>query len=250
MTDTTAEVAAIRRRNVRSAAILLVLAAAALWGASRLPWANLSAQDGLSPPREFTVHGSDWSPWLTPVAIVLVAALAAGVSLKGWALRITALVVAVIGVVSVLPAISLLTGRDPGAYAARSIDLAGRYQVASVDTHPYVAIVVVLGALLSVSAATVLLRLARGGTSMSSRYRSPAARRAELEETVFAERAAQQQAGGPQDDAAAGGPEPVTERMLWDALDTGADPTDPSVTRSTRPDEGADDDPAGDERRR
>jgi uncharacterized membrane protein (TIGR02234 family) len=245
MTDAAADAALIRRRNVRTAAILLVLAAAALWGASRLPWATLTAQDGLSPERDFTVHGSDWSPWLTPVAIVLVAAVAATVALKGWALRLTALVVAVIGIVSVLPVISLLTGKDPGAYAARSIDLAGRYQVASVDTRPWVAIVVVVGAVLAVAAATVLLRVARGGASMSSRYRSPAARRAELEETVFAERAAQQRsAGSPLPPAAPDdGSEQVTERMLWDAQDTGADPTDPSATSPTAPDGRPDDDP-------
>lgn len=251
MTDPAADAALIRRRNVRTAAILLVLAAAALWGASRLPWATLTAQDGLSPARDFTVHGSDWSPWLTPVAIVLVAAVAATVALKGWALRLTALVVAVIGIVSVLPVISLLTGDDPGAYAARSIDLAGRYQVASVDTRPWVAIVVVLGAVLAVSAATVLLRVARGATSMSSRYRSPAARRAELEETVFAERAAAERqtpsaAATTSGDAPADPSEQVTERMLWDALDTGADPTDPSPTRPTTPDGRPDDDPPPD----
>jgi len=246
MTDAAADAALIRRRNVRMAAILLVLSAAALWGASRLPWATLTAQDGLSPERDFTVHGSDWSPWLTPVAIVLVAAVAATVALKGWALRLTALVVAVIGVVSVLPVISLLTGNDPGAYAARSIDLAGRYQVASVDTRPWVAIVVVVGAVLAVSSATVLLRVARGGASMSSRYRSPAARRAELEETVFAERAAQERSAGsatPATAASDDGSEQVTERMLWDAQDTGADPTDPSATSPTAPDGRPDDDP-------
>ncbi|MBE7160210.1 MAG: TIGR02234 family membrane protein [Williamsia herbipolensis] len=249
MTDAAADAALIRRRNVRTAAVLLVLAAAALWGASRLPWATLTAQDGLSPARDFTVHGSDWSPWLTPVAIVLVAAVAATVALKGWALRLTALVVAVIGIVSVLPVISLLTGDDPGAYAARSIDLAGRYQVASVDTRPWVAIVVVLGAVLAVSAATVLLRVARGATSMSSRYRSPAARRAELEETVFAERAAaerQDPSATTTGDAPADPSEQVTERMLWDALDTGADPTDPATTRTAAPDGRPDDDPPRD----
>ncbi|GAA2069747.1 TIGR02234 family membrane protein [Williamsia deligens] len=244
-TVTEPDAAAIRRRGVRTAAILLVLSAAALWGASRLPWASLTAQDGLSPERHFTVHGSDWSPWLTPVAIVLVAAVAAAVALRGWALRITAAVVTVIGVVSILPVISLLTGNDPGAYAARSIDLAGRYQVASVDTHPWVAAVVVLGAVLALAGATMLLRVARGGTAMSSRYKTPAARRAELEETVFAEREARRDDTAPElsapssPTAAAGtadGADGVTERMLWDALDTGADPTDPRATRPTSSD--------------
>ncbi|MGZ8180157.1 TIGR02234 family membrane protein [Williamsia sp. SKLECPSW1] len=243
------DAATMRRRNVRVAAVLLVLAAAALWGASRLPWANLTAQDGLSPARGFTVHGSDWSPWLTPVAIVLVAAVAAAAAFKGWALRLTAVVVALIGVVSLLPVISLLTGKDPGSYAARSIDLAGRYQVASVDTHPWVAIVVVLGAVLSVCAATVLLRIARGGAAMSSRYRSPAARRAELEATVFAERPADDQASPAPTTTGADPATGVTERMLWDAQDTGDDPTDPTATRPTssdgRPDDGRrGDDPA------
>ncbi len=95
---------------------------------------------------------------------------------------------------------------------------------------------VIVGAVLAVSAATVLLRVARGATSMSSRYRSPAARRAELEETVFAERDARERetpadSATSSSDAPGDESEQVTERMLWDALDTGADPTDPAATR-------------------
>ena len=80
---------------------------------------------------------------------------------------------------------------------------------------------------------------------MSSRYKTPAARRAELEETVFADREARAKGATPGSPAsgtpgaasgAADGADGVTERMLWDALDTGADPTDPGATRPTSSD--------------
>ncbi|KQR97781.1 hypothetical protein ASG12_11945 [Williamsia sp. Leaf354] len=227
--DVAAAERAHRRRTLTTASILLAAAAAALWAASRLTWASLTTSDGLGPERGFTVHGSDWSPWLTPVAIVLVAAIAAAVSLRGWALRITALIVALIGILGVLPAISLLTGNNPGAYAAKAVDVPGRYQVVSVETHDQAAIVVFIGGVIAVAAAVVLLRGARGAAPMSSKYRSPAARRAELEEKVFADRdrtADPAATPGTQAPAASdGSPDDLTERMLWDALDNGADPT-------------------------
>ncbi len=222
-----------RRRSLTIAAVLLALSAAALWGSSRLAWASLVAADGIGVPRDFTVRGGDWSSYLTPLAIVLVAAIAAAVSLRGWALRILAVVVAVIGIVAVAPAISLLTGEGGVTYAAKAIDLPGRYQVTSIQTHGWSAAVVFIGGLVAVAAAVMILRAARGAVGMSSKYKSPAARRADLEKQIFAER---DRTTGPgtgaavetdalvassPDDAGGG----LNERMLWDALDSGADPT-------------------------
>ncbi|MBJ7291684.1 TIGR02234 family membrane protein, partial [Williamsia sp.] len=241
------------------ASVLLAVAAAALWGSSRLSWASLVAADGIGVPRDFTVHGSDWSSYLTPLAIVLVAAIAAAVSLRGWGLRILAVIVALIGVASVAPAISLLTGDSGGTYAAQAIDLPGRYQVTSIETHPGAAVLVFVSGLFAVAAAVVIMRAARGAVGLSSKYKSPAARRADLEEQIFADRSTTTGDTDPGPDptpAHGDDPAPATdgdggglnERMLWDALDSGADPTAAAADETDpgrRPGEttGADDGP-------
>ena len=235
------DVATIRRTSVRRhqlvAAVLLAAAALAFWVASRLTWATVFAEDHLSPNREFTVSGADWSPWLTPLALVLLAAIAAAFSVRGWALRALAILVAACGVLAAFPAISLVTGGADSAYAAQAGDIPDRFQILGIDTNGWVAAVVLIGTVCCVIAGVALLRIANGA-AMSSKYQTPAARREELERKIFADherrKAAATEAAPP---PGAGGettpdsPEPTAnERMMWDALDTGIDPTDGAPT--------------------
>ncbi|MGW0035986.1 TIGR02234 family membrane protein [Gordonia sp. NPDC003376] len=233
---TTRGAVAIRRTKI-VAAVLMAAAAAAFWAASRLTWATVFAGDGMSPDRYMTVKGADWSPWLTPLALVLLAAILAAFSLRGWALRILAVLVAAGGVLAAFPALSMATSGSDSLYAARAIDLADRYVVRLTTTNAWVAIVVLAGTLCCVGAGVLLMRAA-SGAGMSSKYRTPAARREELERQVFAdyERRRSGDAESAGDDTSADGsrgtskadPKPQTnERMMWDALDTGIDPTDP-----------------------
>ncbi len=223
--DSTAQAApktpkkALRRRQA-IATVLLIVAAATFWAASRMVWATLTVTDDLSPIRAMDVHGSDWSPWLTPLALVLLAAIAAAAAFRGWVLRMVAALIAVAGVLAALPAVSLLVGGDQDTYAARAIDLSRRYRLILVSVNDWAGIVVLLGTILTVAGAVVLLRVANG-ERMSSKYESPAARRAEVERKAFRDRRDQERAT---DGEAQGAPE--SERLLWDAIDTGADPTD------------------------
>lgn len=228
-----------RGRRLAIIAVLLGLAAIAFWSASRMTWAELIGADGLAPPRTFTVKGSDWTPLLTPLALVLLAGIAAAASLRGWALRLTAIIVAAVAVLGLLPALTLLTGDDHTSYAADVIDLPNRYQAVQVDTSMLPGLIVVLGTAFAVLGAVVMLQIASRDAPMSSKYKSPAARRAELEEQVFAQRAADAKAAsaatGADNPPVTGatatptvGDQPDTgnnERLLWDALDTGDDPT-------------------------
>ncbi|WP_055476582.1 TIGR02234 family membrane protein [Gordonia sp. HS-NH1] len=242
---------ALRRKSVRRmqvlAAVLMAAAAAAFWGASRLTWATVSAEDGLSPQRAFEVNGGDWSPWLTPLALVYLAGIAAALSVRGWALRVVAILVAVGGVLAAFPAISLITGGADSNYAADAGSIPDRYVVLYVDTNPLAALVVLVGTLFAVGAAVALLRVAKGATR-PSKYTTPAARREEIETQIFADyerrKAAQTETGTPAPETTTGGsgkpgaaddtdsPDPTppgaNERMMWDALDTGIDPTDPT----------------------
>lgn len=212
------------------ASVLLALGAMVLWIASRVPWARVEAEDGLSPMRRFEVRGSDWSPWLTPAALALLAAVALVWSLRGAALRVLAVILGVGAVVTAIPAISLLSTPVSSDYAARAIDLAPRYRVLLTAVNPWAPAIVLVGAALVVVGAVFALRAARGA-GMSSKYRSPAARREELERQVFAEYERRQRAqardGQPEDSKpAARGEAPGGERILWDSLDTGVDPTE------------------------
>ncbi|WP_374112747.1 Trp biosynthesis-associated membrane protein [Gordonia sp. C13] len=232
------------RRPQMIAAILMLATAAAFWGASRLTWATVSAEDGLSPQRAFDVKGADWSPWLTPLALVYLAGIAAVLSVRGWGLRLVALLVAAGGVLAAFPAISLIAGGTDSEYAADAGDIPDRYVVLYTDTQWLPAALVLLGTVCAVVAAVVLLRVAKGAT-MSSKYKTPAARREELETEIFADYERRKKAAAA--DATKAGDTPVAggaatggkdgrsaddpdanERMMWDALDTGIDPTDPS----------------------
>lgn len=234
------------RRPKILAAILMLATAAAFWGASRLTWATVAAEDGLSPQRAFDIKGSDWSPWLTPLALVYLAGIAAVLSVRGWGLRLVALLVAAGGVLAAFPAISLITGGADSEYAADAGDLPDRYVVLFTDTKWPPAALVLVGTVCAVAAAIVLLRVAKGAT-MSSKYKTPAARREELETEIFADyerrkKAAAADATNTGDTPATGetetggkggraGDDPdANERMMWDALDTGIDPTDSSDT--------------------
>ncbi|MFW0792956.1 TIGR02234 family membrane protein [Gordonia sp. CPCC 205515] len=217
----------MRRRQI-IAAVLLAVSALAFWSASRLVWCTVLAADGLAPARDFKVHGSDWSPWLTPLALVLLAAILAALSLRGWGLRLIAILIAVAGVVAAIPAISLLTSSANADYAARAANLPGRFQVLLITTNPWAAVVVLVGSACAVAAGVFLMRVA-GGTGMSSKYTTPGARRDELERQIFAEheqrKNAASDAAPPSGSGETGAP--ANERMMWDALDTGIDPTAP-----------------------
>lgn len=209
------------RRRLGAAALALVAAAGALWVASRMVWATLTVTDDLSPVRSMDVHGSDWSPWLTPLALVLLAAIAAGAALRGWLLRVVAVLVAVSGALAAFPAVSLLVGGEADTYAANAVELPLRFRLLLVSVNYWAGVVVLLGAVLAVVGGVLLLRVATGA-AMSSKYESPAARRAELEKKTFREYRDRKQQETAGDESSA----PESERLLWDALDTGVDPTD------------------------
>ena len=73
------------RLTIRIAQVLLVVAAAGLWAASRLTWVDLRTFDGLGPPKLITLSGAAWSSALLPLALVLLATAVAALAVRGWA---------------------------------------------------------------------------------------------------------------------------------------------------------------------
>ncbi|WP_078277797.1 TIGR02234 family membrane protein [Mycobacteroides franklinii] len=189
------------RRRLLAGAGLLVVAAGGLWVASKFTWVRLRSFDGLGEPRTLLVSGADWSAALVPLAVALIAAAIATLAIRGWALRILAVLVAVIGAGAAYLGVSLWAVRDVGPRAAEVKNVAVSTLVGA-DRLSGGATTAVLAAVVAVLAAITLLRAGRGVTA--SKYQTPAARRSE--------------AANPAD-------KKQSERVMWDSLDDGQDPT-------------------------
>ncbi len=193
---------------IRIAQALLVLGALALWGSSRLPWVEVGTSDGLGPPKTSTLSGAAWSTALVPLALVLLAAAVAAVAVRGLLLRAVAVLVAVSSAGIAYLGISQWVVHD---IAVRGAELAQVPVAALVASQRFYtgAGVAVAAAVIALVAAGLLMRAAGTARPTAARYVAPATRR----EAVRSETA----------DGA--GAEGMSERMMWDALDEGSDPT-------------------------
>lgn len=222
--DPAADVAAAQpaepaRRYPVGAIVLLAVAAAALWGASRLTWVTVMSSDGLTEPRTDHLGGGVWFAALTPLALVLLAAIAAVLATRGWLRRLVGVVVALVAAVTAVPALALLTGSGATAERAATLaELPGRAHVDEVVTANGPPVLTIVGALAAFAAGVLLARMSERTARLSGKYDNPVFRRAAATDLVTGRAA--DPAGS------AGANEPLSERVLWDALDAGTDPTD------------------------
>lgn len=187
---------------IRFAPLLLVLSAAALWGASRMVWVDVQSFDGLGQPKVSALAGGTWSTALVPLAAILLVAAIAPIALRGWRLGVLAVVIAALSAVMGYLAISLWVIRD---VAVRAVHLAGVPAADLVGTQRHYggAILTLVAALGTLVGAALLLRSVAKPRPEVDRYER------------------RKSAQSPQDDA------DTSERVIWDALDEGRDPTDP-----------------------
>ena len=206
--------------TTRIAQLLLVVAAGALWEASRMPWVVIRSFDGLGPSTEVTLSGATWSTALLPLALLMLATAVAALAVRGWPLRALAGLMALASLAVGYLGVSLWLLPD---VAVRGADLAHVSVVSLVGSERryWGAGVAVAAAVCTVVAAVLLMRSAStSGTSGSNRlaatkYVAPAARRS-IARGDDAQEATAATAETPQ----------MSERMIWDALDEGRDPTD------------------------
>ena len=184
---------------IRVAQLLLLLSAAALWVASRLPWVSVTSFDGLGLPKTSTLNGAAWSTALLPLAVLMLAAALAGLAVRGWLLRVVALLVAVGCLAVGYLGMSLIVMPDIGPRGAAVAGVPVATLVAS-DRQLTGAIVTLIAAVTALVAAVLLMRAGVHNSPAASRYA----------------------AGGA---AADTGADALSERGLWDALDDGRDPT-------------------------
>ena len=193
------------RRGIRAAQLLLVVAAAGLWAASRLTWVELQTFDGLGPPKLVTLSGAGWSSALLPLALLLLAGALATLAVRRWALRVLAVLVALASLATGYLAISTLELPDVAARGAELARVPLQELVGSKRHYPgpVITLVAAVGVLL---AAALLMRAAASAGGTATKYLAPAARRSVARTTT----------------------ENQSERTMWDELDEGRDPTDPA----------------------
>ncbi|HUH69798.1 MAG TPA: TIGR02234 family membrane protein [Mycobacterium sp.] len=205
------------RLAIGIAQLLLVVAAGALWTASRLPWVVIRSFDGLGPPKEVTLSGASWSTALLPLALLLLATAVAALAVRGWPLRVLAGLLAAASLAVGYLGISLWVIPD---VAVRGADLAhiSLLSLVGSERHYWGAGVSVAASVCTLIAAVLLMRSAsdsRSARDSATKYATPATRRSiALPEDANAAMLEWPQA-----------PE-MSERMIWDALDEGRDPTD------------------------
>ncbi|MGW4633115.1 TIGR02234 family membrane protein [Nocardia sp. NPDC004415] len=194
---------------------LLALAAAGLWASSRMTWVTVRSADGLTEPRTDDLDGATWFGALTPLALVLVASIAAVFAVKGGLRQLLGVVIAVVAAVAAVPGFALTVGAGRTAERAGTLaELPVRAVVESAQTHLAPAILSIVAALCALTAGVLLTRRAAASTELSGKYDNPVFRRADASAQVSKQR---------EDDGAAA---PLSDRVLWDALDAGTDPTE------------------------
>jgi uncharacterized membrane protein (TIGR02234 family) len=185
---------------IRVASLLLVLSATALWGASRLVWVDVQSSDGLGQPKTTALTGGAWSTALVPLAAILLVAAVAPIAARGWRLGLLALIVAAISAVMAYLAISLFVIRDVAPRALRLAEVPATDLVGT-QRHYGGAILTLVAAIGALVGAVLLMRSAAKPRPEVDRYER--------------RRSAQPlQDGGD-----------TSERVIWDALDEGSDPT-------------------------
>lgn len=186
---------------IRIAQLLLLMAAGALWAASRLPWVAVGSADGLGQPKTTTLNGATWSTALLPLAVLLLAAALAALAVRGWAMRAVAILLAVVSFALGYLGITLITMPDVGP---RGASLAGVEVVnlVSSERHLTGAVITLCSAVAVLAAAVLLMRSAVSGLGAKAvaKYTAPGAPRT-------------------------GDSNVLSERGMWDALDEGEDPT-------------------------
>ncbi len=185
---------------IRVAQIGLVLAAAGLWVASRMTWVEVTSFDGLGQPRTMALSGGSWSTALVPLAVLLLATAVAALAVRGWPLRVLAVLAAMTSAGMAYLAISLWVIRDVGVRASNLAD-APVADLVGTQRHHGGAVITVVAAVVTLACAVLLLRSATNNRSGAARY----ARRSTVP-------AAEPEGA-------------MSERQLWDALDEGHDPT-------------------------
>ena len=194
------------------AVVGLLLAAVALWGASRGTWLTATWDVPLRGRVVVTADGADTEPVLVPWALLSLAAIGGLLATSGWGRRAVGVIVGVAGLWALLRAVSGLAAPAPSLLPA-SVRQAGR--PLGVDVTLAWPLLAALGGLLLVVVGALVAARGSAMPRLGARYDAPTGRAS----------------ARPDDD----------ERGLWEALDAGEDPTT-GPPRAEPPVSGSDED--------
>ncbi|MBN9643604.1 TIGR02234 family membrane protein [Corynebacterium mendelii] len=211
--------AAPRHRPTVLSSSLLAVAAAGLWVSSRMSWVGVTADDDKLGALTRSIDGATWATETTIVAIVLAAAVVAVLVLRGVSQQLIALVTVAAAVLAGIRPAALMTSPVDterarqllvtGAATQKSTSPTGLTQwadITGVSLQVQGPLLALAALLLAVVAGLVVAVRPGHASPASTRFDAAATRRDNLEEDLS--RA------------------PESERVLWDALDNGIDPTD------------------------
>jgi uncharacterized membrane protein (TIGR02234 family) len=202
--------------------VLLLAAAAVLWGASRATWVS-QVVEGIPAPRTITADGATAEPILVPWALLCLAAVGGLLATSGWGRRVVGALVAVAGLWAVLRGVAGLA--DP---ASEALPVGMRPGDRPLPAEAVLAgpSLGVLGGVLMLGAGLLAARFAAVLPRLGARYDAPT------------------RAGAGAAEVRATPVDP--DRTLWEALDEGHDPTgDPRGQHVDRPAGRAPDPPGG-----
>jgi uncharacterized membrane protein (TIGR02234 family) len=211
-----------QRSRLRVPVVLLLVAAALLWIASRMVWLDVVAFNDQSGEARRSLTGGQWQPALVPLAVGAVAAVAAVALVRGTGARAVGAVVTVLGLATGALLFSAVgdvdtarvhssitseeelgrTNAGPGATDASAVPEWS--EITEVSARSPGPALTGAGALALITAGVVPMLWPARRVQRDDRYVTPAARRGAAESGEAA---------------------PDTGRDLWQELDDGRDPT-------------------------
>lgn len=208
-----------QNRRTRIATLGLGLAAAIIWGASRMTWLSVDVFDDKSGAAQHQLVGAVWSTEQAAIAMLLLAGLVAGFALRRLGRRLVGAVAAVGALVASWSPMQLLSSTpDPervktiltsGAASQRSsnpVTVAEWAEITHIDPQLAGPALSLVGCALALFAAVVLIMRPGVDSPRQNRFETKATRAEKLQADLKEE--------------------PNSQRVMWDALDEDLDPTD------------------------
>ena len=200
--------------------LLIAVGAIVLWLSSRATWVVAASEDDKTGSAANDIIGSAWSLEIMALTLVLVAGAVAGLALRRIGRRVVGIICALAAAASAWTPVSLLTagadveraqkilqGASANKNAVDSAQISQWATVVSTEVHAWGPILALAGAAIALFGAVMLARNpGEDKVKASSKYETPAARQAKLEEDLETSS--------------------DSGRVMWDALDSDIDPTD------------------------
>ena len=200
--------------------LLIAVGAIVLWLSSRATWVVAASEDDKTGSAANDIIGSAWSLEIMALTLVLVAGAVAGMALRSIGRRVVGSICALAAAASAWTPVSLLTagadveraqkilqGASANKNAVDSAQISQWATVVSTEVHSWGPILALVGAAIALFGAVMLARNpGEDKVKASSKYETPAARQAKLEEDLETSS--------------------DSGRVMWDALDSDIDPTD------------------------